>query len=165
MTRAALAHAAELLERLVPQATPGPWRDSTVDGNRYAALVSDTCIRGCDGHAARYADLAYHHPHEGYGGCLIAESQMPQDRRLMAVLRNVADDLPALLRAVAEDPIEVGEVARRIADAVIQAHRPLPGSAADQRQNVSPASDTTRHPTMTLSGENASPPGDTLPCG
>lgn len=127
-TRADLEHAAELLGRLVPQATPGPWRDSTVDGNRYAALVADTCIRRCDEWAARYADEIptwQSHPHDGYGGCLIAESQTSHDRRLMAVLRNVADHLPGLLEAVAhEDPIRAGHAARAIADAVLATHRP-----------------------------------------
>lgn len=132
MSRADLQHAAELLDRLVPQTTPAPWRDSSVDGNRYHALVADTCIRRCDEWATRYDDDAPNwmsHPHEGYGGCLVAESQTPQDRRLMAVLRNVADALPALLRAVAEEnPIEVGQLAREIADAVLATHRPREGA-------------------------------------
>lgn len=129
MSRAELQHAAELLERLAPQATPGPWRDSSVDGNRYAALVSDVCIRRCDDWHARYGagDLPewMSHPHTGYGGCLIAESQTAPDRRLMAVLRNIADDLPALLRAIAEeDPLEAGRAARSIAGAVLATHQP-----------------------------------------
>ena len=128
MSRADLQHAAELLERLTPQTTPGPWRDSTVDGNRYHALVSDTCTRHCDEAAARRAGTRsafLGHPHDGYGGCLIAESQTAPDRRLMAVLRNIADDLPTLLRAIAdEDPIEAGHAARSIASAVLATHRP-----------------------------------------
>lgn len=127
-TRTDLEHAAELLTRLVPQTTPGPWRDSSVDGNRYAALVADTCIRRCDEWAARYpaGPAAWEsHPHDGYGGCLIAESQTSHDRRLMAVLRNIADDLPALLEAVAhEDPVQTGHAARAIAAAVLATHRP-----------------------------------------
>lgn len=128
MSRADLDHAAELLERLLPDTTPAPWRDSVVDGNRYHALVADTCTRRCDEWAARYADGPpewQSHPHDGYGGCLVAESQHPGDRRLQAVLRNVADALPDLLRAVAaEDPIDVGRIAREIAAAVIATHTP-----------------------------------------
>lgn len=124
-TRAELEHAAELLARLVPQATPGPWRDSSVDGNRYAALVADTCVRGCTDYRWPRADSRLHHPHDGYGGCLIAESQTQPDRRLMAVMRNVVEHLPGLLEAVAhEDPLEVGLHSRRIADAVLATHRP-----------------------------------------
>lgn len=130
MSAAELQHAAELLDRLVPQATPGPWRDSSVEGNQYAALVSDACTRRCDEWAARYNDgkpppAWMSHPHDGYGGCLVAESQTAQDRRLMAVMRNVAEHLPGLLRAIAEeDPIEAGRTARRVAVALVDTHRP-----------------------------------------
>jgi hypothetical protein len=120
MPRTDLEHAAELLDRLLPQTTPGPWRDSSVDGNRYHALVSPT----------RHPDKKPGHGWDwdaGYGGCLVAESVVATDRRLLAVLRNVADDLPALLRAVAaEDPIEVGRLTRRIATAITDTHRPAP---------------------------------------
>lgn len=131
-----MEHAADLLDRLVPQATPGPWRDSSVDGNRFRALVSDTCIRRCDEWAAHYGDADQppswmSHPHEGYGGCLVGESHFPSDLRLMAVLRNVADHLPDLLRAVAhEDPAETGRLARAIAAAVTDTHRPTPSGAS-----------------------------------
>lgn len=123
-----LRHAAELLDRLLPQATPAPWRDSSVDGNRYSALVADTCTRRCDEWLARYDEPRPNyitHPHEGYGGCLVAESQTAADRRLMAVMRNVAAHLPDLLRALAsEDPIEAGRFAREVADALLETHRP-----------------------------------------
>lgn len=128
MSRPELQHAAELLDRLLPAATPAPWRDGSVDGNRYGALTSPVCTRDCDAHAARHAHagLPWGHPHDGYGGCLVAESIHPEDRRLLAVLRNVADDLPHLLRAVAEErPAEVGHFARSMATAVLAAHRPL----------------------------------------
>lgn len=134
MSRAQLAKAAELLNRLIPNATPAPWRDGSVDGNRYHALTAVTCVRGCDDYATRLAERyagdpvpawVDHHPHEGYGGCLVAESIHADDRRLLAVLRNVADELPGLLQAVAEeDPLEVGLHARRIAAAVIATHTP-----------------------------------------
>ena len=126
-TRHDLEQAAELLDRLIPNATPGPWRDSTVDGNRFAALVADTCIRECDTWNAHWPDPPSwaSHPHDGYGGCLVGESHMPGDLRLMAALRNVADHLPGLLRAVAhEDPAGTGHAARAIAAAVIDTHRP-----------------------------------------
>lgn len=140
MSREQLRHAAELLERLLPQTTPGPWRDSAVDGNRYHALVSP------QPHPERPAGRGWDYD-EGYGGCLVGESMVYTDRRLMAVLRNVADHLPALLEAVAqEDPLEVGQLARRMADSVIATHTPTP--------NVSPPNDV-----------DASPPDDTLPCG
>lgn len=136
-TRSDMEHAAELLDRLAQHATPGPWRDSSVDGNRYAALVSDTCLRRCDEWAARYVANDppewMSHPHDGYGGCLIAESQTPHDRRLMATMRNVSDHLAALLRAVAEeDPIEVGRITRQMADAVLATHRPDPERVTPQ---------------------------------
>lgn len=129
-TRADLERAAELVEDLTPTATPGPWRDSQIDDNRYRALVSDVCTRQCDDLHASYAagsDRVWipGHPHEGYGGCLVAESQTAADRRLMAVLRNMVDDLPALLRGVAaEDPAAVGHAARAIAAAVIDTNTP-----------------------------------------
>jgi hypothetical protein len=134
VSRADLMAAAELLERLLPQVTPGPWRDTSVDGNRYGAVVTDTCIRRCDDYAAGLdhlglvaweRELLDHHPHEGYGGCLVGESHTPCDRRLIAVLRNVADHLPALLESVAaEDPVAAGAAARAIAGAVVATHRP-----------------------------------------
>jgi hypothetical protein len=119
-----LNHAAELLERLLPATTPGPWADTSVNGNRYGALIAVECHRGCTAPTTG-PDWTRRHPHEGYGGCLVGESIYPEDRRLLAVLRNVADDLPRLLRAVrAEDPIVVGEVARAMAAAVVSTHRP-----------------------------------------
>jgi len=122
MTRSDLEHAAELLARAVDNATPSPWRDSTVDGNRYAALVADRV------HPDRPYGWGWDYD-EGYGGCLVAESLMPQDRRLLAVMRNLVDHLPGLLVAVAqEDPIQVGEQARAIAAAVLDTHRPRRGS-------------------------------------
>lgn len=127
MSRATLEHAAELLGRLVPLSTPAPWVDGSVDGNRYGALVHTGCSRDCDSYAARHDELGYHfsHPHDGYGGCLVGESLHAPDRRLLAVLRNVADDLLGLLEAIAhEDPVEVGRLAGRIADAVVATHTP-----------------------------------------
>lgn len=118
-----LRHAAELLDRLLPQTTPAPWRDSSVDGNRYHALVAGTCIRRCDDYYA--GPSGWDHPHEGYGGCLVAESMIATDRRLLAVMRNAADHLPGLLEALAnEDPIEAGRRARALSEAIIDTHRP-----------------------------------------
>ncbi|MBT56562.1 MAG: hypothetical protein CMF72_24580 [Mameliella sp.] len=139
-TRDQIEHAAELLRPLTEHATPGPWRDGSVDGNRYAALVSPVCIRRCDEWADRYSGEPpgwTSHPHDGYGGCLVSESQRPEDRRLMAVMRNVAGYLPELLEAVAhEDPIEVGRITRGMAQAIVDTHTPA--------ENVSPTSDTNR---------------------
>lgn len=126
MTRADLEHAAELLARLVPQTTPTPWRDGVVDGNRYAALVTPHCIRRCTEYRDDHPWMTGH-PHDGYGGCLVAETMHAPDRRLMAVLRNLADELGPLLEAVAaEDVHEVTRRARGIAAAVIETHRPSP---------------------------------------
>lgn len=121
MSRADLEHAADLLARAVDNATPGPWRDSLVDGNRYRALVSDRP------HPDRPNGWGWEYQ-EGYGGYLVAESLTDQDRRLLAVMRNTSQHLPRLLWAVAaEDPIEVGRHAREIAAAVLATHRPRPG--------------------------------------
>lgn len=128
MSRADLEHAAELLDRLLPYATAAPWRDSTVDSNRYGALITTgPCVarRGytCDEYAAAHPDIG--HPHDGYGGCLVGESMTHGDRRVMAVMRNVVDLIPDLLRGCAhEDPVEVGTVARMLAAAVIDTHTP-----------------------------------------
>jgi hypothetical protein len=124
-----LEHAADLLERLLPGTTAAPWVDGTVDGNRYAALVHTGCSRDCDDRHQRWIERHpehdHTHPHDGYGGCLVAESMHPEDRRLLAVLRNVADDLAPMLRALAhEDPIEGARLARRIGRAVVDTHRP-----------------------------------------
>jgi hypothetical protein len=123
-----LHHAEELLGRLLTGTTPAPWRDTTVDGNRYAALVADTCERRCDEWATRWKAQTGedpYHPHDRYGGCLVAESITAQNRRLLAVLRNVADHLPEILRAVAdEDPIAVGRHTRGMAAAIIETHTP-----------------------------------------
>lgn len=125
--RTQLEHAAELLERLLPQTTPAPWRDTTVDGapNPYHALVAPESA--CRDHVLTFADGTVDHwdEREAYGGRLVAETMEGPDRRLLAVMRNVADELPALLRAVAaEDPAEVGQAARGIAARLIDTHQP-----------------------------------------
>lgn len=120
--RGDLEHAADELAGLLENTTPAPWRLSTpgTDGARYRALVADNCIRDCDAdYVARLAggpEWMRHHPHDGYGGCLVAESISTPDREILAAMRNAAEHLPDLLRAVAhEDPIAVSQHARRIA--------------------------------------------------
>jgi hypothetical protein len=72
-----LREAVALIRQRAEAATSSPWRDSTVDGNRYAALVSDTMPTGRKP-GSGWDDT------EGYGGYLIAESLQPQDRQYIA---------------------------------------------------------------------------------
>lgn len=119
--------AADHLEQLDQAATPGPWRQSTEHGNKYGSVVSDTCVRRCDEWADHYDDGPpswTSHPHDGYGGCLIGESMFPRDRALLPPMRNAAEHLPALLRALAdEDPIAASQHALTLARAVDQQAR------------------------------------------
>jgi hypothetical protein len=72
-----LREAAAKMRERATAATPSPWRDSSVDGNRYAALVSDTMPAG------RNPGGGWDET-EHYGGYLIAESVQPQDRQHIA---------------------------------------------------------------------------------
>jgi len=80
MTADELKAAATRLRALAEAATPGPWRESSVDGlNRYAALVSDVQPEGrLHGGGWGWDD--------SYGGYLIAESLQPQDRAYIAAM-------------------------------------------------------------------------------
>jgi hypothetical protein len=93
-----LRAAAVKLRRLAKDATPGPWRDSSVDGlNRYAALVSDTKPEGRSPDGG-WDDI------EGYGGYLIGESLGGKDRAYIATVNPVlALALADLLDAHADD--------------------------------------------------------------
>lgn len=84
-----LREAAALMRKRAEAATPSPWRDSAVDGNRYAALVSDIMPTGRKPGGGW--DVT-----EGYGGYLIAESVQAQDRE------HIASWHPAVALAVAD---------------------------------------------------------------
>jgi hypothetical protein len=76
-----LRRAAERLREVAGKATPGPWRDSTVDGNRYGALVADQPHPDRPNPASGGWGWD-----EGYGGCLIGESLMRADRAYIATV-------------------------------------------------------------------------------
>ena len=124
-SREHLHHAADELEGLLRHTTGAPWRmsDPGTDGSRYRALVGATATaeklnamqRWQNKHHSTGHAYGPEHELEAYGGWLVAESCSTVDRQLMAVMRNVAEHLPALLRAVAdEDPLEVGRIARHL---------------------------------------------------
>lgn len=103
--------AADELDELCSAATPAPWTAGR-GPDTYKAMVSQTK------HPDRAGIGWDWDPY--YGGCLVAESTMPPDRRLLIALRNAAPHLSALLHALAdEDPIRAGEHARRLADVVL----------------------------------------------
>lgn len=116
--RERIRHAIELLHRAEQQATPAPWRDSVVDGNRYGALVSDTM------HPQRAYGRGWDYD-PGYGGCLVGESHMPEDRRLIATMRNTVGPMLNLLGAlVDENPLEAAKWADSVATQIILTHTP-----------------------------------------
>lgn len=84
-----LREAARLMRERAQMATPSPWRESGVDGNRYAALVAD------QPHPDRMKGGGWQWD-EGYGGCLIGESLMATDRAYIASWH------PAVALAVAD---------------------------------------------------------------
>jgi hypothetical protein len=73
-----LRTAARKVRSLAAGATPGPWTNSPVDDNRYSALVSQTMPEG------RRANGGWEWE-ASYGGCLVGESIMRQDRRWIAL--------------------------------------------------------------------------------
>lgn len=77
MTAERIRRAAALMRERARAATPGPWRDSTVDDNRYGALVAD------QPHPDRKKGGGWDWE-ASYGGCLIGESLMAADRRHIA---------------------------------------------------------------------------------
>lgn len=83
----AVRAAAVRLRELAGAATPGPWRDSNDNANRYAALVSDTMP------AARPSNGGW--GDSGYGGYLVGESITSPDRALIAALNPIAAGLLA----------------------------------------------------------------------
>jgi hypothetical protein len=83
-----IRRAAALMRERAEKATPSPWRDSAVDGNRYAALVSDVMPAGRKPGGGW--DVT-----EGYGGYLIGESVQSQDRQ------HIASWHPAVALAIA----------------------------------------------------------------
>jgi hypothetical protein len=92
-----LRRAATLMRERAAMATPGPWRNSEVDGNRYAALVADRP------HPDRMKNGGWDWD-EGYGGCLIGESLMSSDRRYIAAMHpGVALAAAAMLDDAAEN--------------------------------------------------------------
>jgi len=91
-----LRAAATKLRTLATDATPSPWRDSTVDGNRYASLVSTVKPKG------RAAGKGWDWD-EGYGGYLIGESIQGPDRAYIAAMQPaVALALAGWLEMVAD---------------------------------------------------------------
>ncbi len=98
MTPAERLHAAALrIREVAAQATPGPWRDSSVDGNRYAALVSDVLPAG------RPASGGWEDT-EGDGGYLVGESLIAPDRAHIALWNpDVAVIVADVLDVLAED--------------------------------------------------------------
>lgn len=74
-----LRAAAVRLREVAGAATPGPWRDSGVQGNRYSALVSDTMPTGRPTRGG-WDDT------EGYGGYLVGESIVAPDRAYIALM-------------------------------------------------------------------------------
>ena len=100
MTPAQRLRAAALRIREVAAcATPGPWRDSSVDGNRYAALVSDVMPAG------RRPDGGWGAT-EGYGGYLVGESLVAGDRAHIALWDpNAALVVAGILDVLAEGPL------------------------------------------------------------
>lgn len=94
MTRsdvAILRMAADRLDTLMAGATPGPWRVSLIDGNRYGAVVSDAPHPG-----------RTHGPDEGYGGYLVVESCAPGDQAFLPVLRGAMAPLLVLFAEEAD---------------------------------------------------------------
>lgn len=79
MTAELLRRAAALMRERAEAATPGPWRDSYVDGNRYAALVADKPHP--DRPKPSAGGWAWD---EDYGGCVVGESLMAGDRAHIA---------------------------------------------------------------------------------
>lgn len=147
MSRTHLEHAADELAGLLEHTTPAPWRLSSPGsaGARYRALV------GTNGPARGNFIQADPANVDAYSGYLVAESCGFADRDLLAAMRNTADHLPDLLRAVAaEDPIEVGRLARIIAAELCPCdeHASLHGDTSEA-PNVSPTSDPIRSKRVT----------------
>lgn len=93
-----LCLAATALRETAAGATPGPWRvGHSKTAQRHSALISDTR------HPGRAENGGWDWD-EHYGGCLIAESLMPHDRTLIAMLDPlVAAALADWLDNAAED--------------------------------------------------------------
>lgn len=119
-----LRAAAARIREVAGAATPGPWRDSGVDGNRYAALVSDTQPAGRPARGG-WDDT------QGYGGYLVGESLVPGDRAHIATwnppvavaVANWLEEEAGALDLVGGEPVPS---ALRLANLILLPHEDVP---------------------------------------
>lgn len=81
MSADVLRRAAAVLRERATAATPPPWRESPVNGNRYSALVADLPHPERPNVSAGGWDWD-----DNYGGCLVGESLMSHDRAYIATV-------------------------------------------------------------------------------